>query len=124
VSAQGRPVYEYYFTKDNRGLGSNHAGELRYVYGNLDHYPGNYDGTDKELSQLMMQAWVSFVKTGDPNCDALTAKWQLFAEAPDKVYEFGLHSGPVKDPYRELYDLIDLEQTERQKKSEEVKKDE
>ena len=106
LSGQGVPVYTYYFTKDNRGLGSNHAGELPYFYGNLDKHVGNYDETDAALSKTMMEYYVNFIKTGDPNGTGLP-NWPTAAEAPDRVLELGAEIRPVPDPYLALYPLID-----------------
>ena len=106
LTAQGVPVYTYYFTKDNRGLGSNHAGELPYFYGNLDKHPGNYDETDAALARTMISYYVNFIKTGDPNGGDLP-QWPSAAEAPERVFELGEKIGPVPDPYLALYPLID-----------------
>lgn len=106
LTAQGVPVYTYYFTKDNRGLGSNHAGELPYFYGNLDKHPKNYDETDAVLARTMMSYYVNFIKTGDPNGGELP-QWPSAAEAPERVFELGAEIGPVPDPYLALYPIID-----------------
>ena len=106
LTKQGVPVYTYYFTKDNNGLGSNHAGELPYFYGNLDKHPKNYDAADAALSKQMMQYYVNFIKTGDPNGEGLPV-WPTAAEAPDQVLELGAEIRPIPDPYLALYPLID-----------------
>lgn len=103
---QNVPVYTYYFTKDNRGLGSNHAGELPYFYGNLDKHPSNYDETDAALSQAMLSYYANFIKTGDPN-DAGLTPWPTVEAAPDQVLELGTEIRMVPDPYLALYPLID-----------------
>lgn len=106
LAAQNVPVYTYYFTKDNGGLGSNHAGELPYFYGNLDRHPSNYDETDKALSDAMLAYYANFIKTGDPNADGLPV-WSALSAAPDQVLELGTQIRTVPDPYRALYPLID-----------------
>jgi para-nitrobenzyl esterase len=103
---QNIPVYTYYFSKDNGGIGSNHAGELPYFYGNLDKYPSNYDLTDQALSRAMLSYYANFVKTGNPNGDGLTF-WPTGEEAPDQVLELGSEIRVVPDPYLALYPLID-----------------
>ena len=57
---QGRPAYEYYFTKTNDILSNYHAGELPYAYGNLWRHPGLYDEEDYKLSEIMQSYWVNF----------------------------------------------------------------
>ena len=103
---QNVPVYTYYFTKDNQGLGSNHAGELPYFYGNLDKHPSNYDESDHKLSASMLAYYANFVKTGDPNSSDLPV-WPTAQDAPDQVLELGTEIRLIQDPYLKLYPLID-----------------
>ena len=106
LGKQNVPVYTYYFTKDNRGLGSNHAGELPYFFGNLDKHPSNYDESDEMLSRTMLAYYANFVKTGNPNGDGLP-DWPTAQKAPDQVLELGEQIRVVPDPYLALYPLID-----------------
>ena len=106
LGKQNVPVYTYYFTKDNRGLGSNHAGELPYFFGNLDKHPSNYDESDQALSGTMLAYYANFVKTGDPNGNGLP-QWPTAQEAPDQVLELGEQIRVIPDPYLALYPLID-----------------
>ena len=106
LHAQQVPVYTYYFTKNNGGMGCNHAGELPYFFGKLDRSSGNYDESDYVLSDAMRQYYVNFVKTGDPNGPGLPT-WPEAAEAPDQVLELGTEIRVIPDPYLTLYPLID-----------------
>ena len=106
---RGTPVYTYYFTKDNRGLGSNHAGELPYFYGCLETHPKNYDESDIRLSEQMLHYYVNFIKTGDPN-GLFLPRWASFAEAPQQVLELGAEIRMIEDPHLELHRLLDLHQ--------------
>ena len=106
LTARGTPVYTYYFTKDNKGLGSNHAGELPYFYGNLKQHAGCYDETDADLERTMLRYYVNFIKTGDPNGGSLP-EWPSVQEAPDQVLELGAEIRVIPDPYLALYPLID-----------------
>ena len=106
LGTRGVPVYTYWFTKDNRGLGSNHAGELPYFYGNLNKFPRNYDESDRSLEQRIMEYYVNFIKTGDPNGPGLPV-WPTGTEAPDRVLELGEEIRVIPDPYLALYPLID-----------------
>ena len=113
LAANDTPVWLYWFTKDNGSLGSAHGGEMPYCYGNLDAHPSRYDESDYALSERMMDCWVNFVCCGDPNGTGGNAegsekpKWELFNDAPNRVYEFGETIGMVDDPYLQLHLLLD-----------------
>lgn len=106
LAPQGVPVYTYYFTKDNRGMGCHHAGELPYFYGCLDAHPQNYDETDRALSAQMLQYYVNFIKTGDPNGSGLP-EWQTDAASGGKVLELGAQVRMIEDPHLGLHELLD-----------------
>ena len=111
MEQQGRPVWQYYFSKDNGGLGSNHGGEMPYCYGNLFRHANLYDESDTALSEMMMSYWVNFAKTGDPNGEGLP-RWDTYRSDKCNVMEFGQSQGMVTDPYADLYPLFDLYQKE------------
>lgn len=112
VAAQGKDVYEYYFTKDNGSLGSSHAGEMPYCYGNLDKHAELYDESDFALSETMQKYWVNFIKTGNPNGEGLP-EWQRFNDDQTKVLEFGEKVSMITDPNLELYALLDKYQAKK-----------
>jgi len=108
LAAQGKPVWEYRFTKDNGGLGSAHGGELPYAFGNLDRHAWLYDESDRALSEVMQEYWANFVKYGDPNGAGLPA-WEPTRDGRT-VLELGERIAPVPDPALALYDLLDAYQ--------------
>ncbi|MFF4449793.1 carboxylesterase/lipase family protein [Streptomyces sp. NPDC001502] len=76
-AARGRPVWTYEFTlptpaHDGR-LGAPHCLDLPFVFDNFDkwsHAPflSGMDGeTGDGLARTMHRAWISFIRTGDPN---------------------------------------------------------
>ena len=103
---QGKPAYEYYFTKVNDSLSNYHAGELPYAYGNLWRHPGLYSDEDYKLSDIMQQYWVNFAKTGDPNGEGLP-KWQMRAEGQEKLLQLDTTIKMIDDPNHQLYEVID-----------------
>lgn len=111
MAAEGRPVYEYYFSKTNRALSNHHAGELVYFYGNMWRHPGVYDDTDYTLSEQMQRYIVNFVRTGDPNGDGLPV-WELRDISNTKVLELNVDPHMTDDPYRDLYPILDRIQEE------------
>lgn len=109
MADEGRAVYQYYFTKDNRGLRANHAGELPYAYGNLWRNGFLYEESDQRLSDRMTDYWVNFVKYGDPNGDDLPY-WEEYSGSRDKLLELGETISMIDNPYLELYRIIDAYQ--------------
>ncbi len=71
-------TYNYMFTWQTPVLdgilGACHALELPFVFGNLDlPHMDNFVGknTNKALSEKMMDAWIAFARTGNPNHEGL-----------------------------------------------------
>lgn len=106
VAAEGRPVYEYYFTKHNRTLAANHGGEMPYAYGNLDKHASRYDDSDEALSQLMLDYWENFIRTGDPNGESLPL-WEPVTGDSSRVLELGEQVEMTDDPFLPVYAVID-----------------
>jgi carboxylesterase type B len=65
-------VWRYWFTRPSNG-GAGHAPwhgtQVRYVRGTVDG--PEYNEGDRVLSELMMDAWVRFAATGNPNGGAI-----------------------------------------------------
>ena len=86
------PAFQYFFTRvnpENPAWGAHHAAELGYVFNTLDGE--NYDDTDDRLAALMIDYWVSFARTGDPNggdrpvWPEFDGKKQAYLELGDEV---------------------------------------
>lgn len=114
---QGRPAYEYHFTKTNNILSNYHAGELPYAYGNLWRHPGLYDEEDYRLSDIMQSYWVNFAANGDPNGYILDKTgnstgeqlpvWEKRQRGQDKLLELNTDVHMADDPNIEIYKVID-----------------
>jgi len=111
MANQGKPVYEYYFTKTNNSLSNYHAGELPYAYGNLWRHPELYDDEDYALSEIMQNYYVNFAKTGNPNGNGLPA-WDPVTAAENKVLQLDTKIEMTDDPNMEIYKIIDKYQEE------------
>lgn len=107
VTAQNRPVYEYYFSKENRCKGTNHSGELVYAYGNLKGTK-NYTAEDYELENTMMNYWLNFIKTGNPNGENLP-EWKTVKESNGQVLELGEKVYMRDDPFMDIYPFINFD---------------
>ena len=114
---QGKPCYEYYFTKKNNIISDYHAGELAYAYGNLWRHPGLYDESDNKLSDIMQQYWVNFVKTGDPNGEGLP-RWEMKTADQTKLINLDNNIQMVEDPNLAIYDVLDKYQRDERAKRE------
>ena len=86
------PAFQYFFTRvnpENPAWGAHHAAELGYVFNTLQGE--NYDETDDRLAALMIDYWVQFARTGDPNggdrpvWPEFDGKKQAYLELGDEV---------------------------------------
>ncbi|HEY3275143.1 MAG TPA: carboxylesterase/lipase family protein [Syntrophorhabdaceae bacterium] len=96
VARKGGKAYLYSFTHvPEKGLlkeyGAFHGQEIEYVFGNLGIIlPTDYD---RSLSRTMMEYWVAFAATGDPNARRLP-RWPAYDEKKDVSMELGAIVGP------------------------------
>ncbi len=105
ANACGIPVYMYYFTKENKRLGPNHSGEEVYFYGNIPESSPLYDKTDRKLSESMVQYFVNFMKSGNPNGEGLP-EWPQF-DGSAEALELGTEIRMTETPGKELYTILD-----------------
>ena len=105
ASAQGLPVYEYYFTKQNGRLGPWHSGEEVYCWGNIPAASKLYDTSDRELSEIFCSYFANFARTGDPNGEGLPV-WEPTADGT-RVLELGEGVYMREERYLPLYDILD-----------------
>ena len=72
VEALGMPTYLYHFSRvppsDKQTLGAFHAAEIPFVFDSSEPALGLSDD-DKALTDIMVDAWTNFAKTGNPNGD-------------------------------------------------------
>ena len=105
LAAQGRPVYEYFFNKENGELGTMHSGEMIYAYRNVPRTK-NYDQSDYDLEMIMSSYWLNFVKYGDPNGVARNGvplpEWKTFNES-GLLLEFSENCVMREDPFSPIY---------------------
>ncbi len=87
MSRQQPKTWLYHFTQvPNRGrrngLGAYHMVDLFYIF----HATASAEGftpEDEKLSDAMMNYWVRFAKTGDPNGDG-AVRWPAYDQASDR----------------------------------------
>lgn len=81
-----------------------HGLEIPYVFGNLPDVV--LRPAEKELSDLMLQTWVRFARTGSPEGGPLPA-WPAHTALNDAHYEFSTQPGPGTGLRKTACDLID-----------------
>jgi len=89
---RGRKAYLYRMTRRPnsdaaRKLGVFHGLDIGYVFGSVAGQPGFTD-TDASLSNTMMDYWVSFARSGDPNTWGRPA-WPTFTPSNGRSMELG-----------------------------------
>ncbi len=109
VSQQGRPVYEYYFTRENGEFGTFHSGEIIYAYRNVPK-TNNYKARDYELEEIMSSYWLNFIKFGNPNGKDTNGnplpEWKTTKDSDGLLMEFGDSCSMIEDPFRYIYDYL------------------
>ena len=83
------PVFQYRFTRrpetpQGQKDGAHHSAEVPYVFGTR----GDEDSGGAALSETMMDYWVRFAETGDPNQSGLPM-WPAFDPVEDQYLELG-----------------------------------
>lgn len=109
VEAQGKPVYEYFFSRENGEIGTNHSGELIYAYRNVPRTK-NYKARDYELEEIMSSYWLNFVKYGNPNGKDTKGnelpQWQTTSESGGLLMDFGDTCNMIADPFSYIYNYL------------------
>ena len=98
--------WQYVFTRSNPqapALGAHHSVELPYVFAKLDAKAGP---ADRQLGQRMLDHWVQFAKSGDPNCAGLPA-WPAFDVEREAYLVLGERVSIGEGLRRETCDLLD-----------------
>lgn len=87
--------------------GASHFAELWYMFGHLDQETWAWRPADRALSTAMVDYWINFVRTGDPNGDGLP-RWPGFADG-DQVLVLSdpIHPGAVPNLDRlQVFDAL------------------
>ena len=101
----GIPSYVYHFQKTNGCIGAWHSGEEVYLYGNIPEDSALYDETDRELSRVMKQYYLNFIRTGDPNGEGLP-DWPA-GTGDGRALSFSDSVQMETVPFVELYKIFD-----------------
>ena len=88
-------------TEDGETYGAVHGADVPYTF---EYFPNAIDWreSDRALSEAMIDYWVSFAKTGNPNTEGQPA-WPVFDPQDPEILSFGT---PVQTVALDQYDLI------------------
>lgn len=88
-------------------IGARHAGEIEYVFGQLDSVPKvTWTDADRRLSDQMMTYWSNFAKTGDPNGSGLP-QWPAYDSSAPSVLHLDVEVAAKPDTHRPRYLFLD-----------------
>jgi para-nitrobenzyl esterase len=93
LTGAGTPVWVYrYRFQNGRQFGARHGDELHYIWDaaeilNSADGASTADTAKRQLARSLHSAWVSFIKTGDPNGDSIP-KWPLYNDKTRQIILF------------------------------------
>jgi para-nitrobenzyl esterase len=105
------PVYRYHMelaapvSKFHLEESAFHSDDIEYVFGALDTRPGAvWRDEDRKLSELMMDYWTNFARTGDPNGPGLP-EWPRYDKTSAVMHlDRETHASP--DTTRGRYEFL------------------
>lgn len=109
INETGGRAWVYYFDRQRPGeggrqLGAYHGAELPYVFDRHDDWLTTGD-KDRALSSVVMDYWVRFAATGNPN-GAGPASWPEYSGKLPEILVLGESSGAAPDKSLELCGLL------------------
>jgi len=93
----GAPSFYYHWSRvppvpaefqNDSNRGAHHGAEVLYVFGNLDIRPWPWTKVDRALEHTVLNFWLNFARTGDPNAEDLP-RWSPFDPDEPRVMHFG-----------------------------------
>ena len=121
-ATSGQKTYRYLFDRDipieagrtqngaavtAKDVGARHAGEIEYVFGQLETVKGvTWAPEDRALANAMMEYWSSFAKTGAPKAAGQPA-WPAFDKAGGPVMVLGDTVRVAPEAHRDRYEAFD-----------------
>ena len=104
-------AYLYWFTwsppvENSEKYGAFHAGEIGYIFGNLDLFGANPTAEDHAFSELMATIWTQFAKTGNPNGEGLP-QWPAYSSANEAYMELGVNTGSKAELRIRQMDIVE-----------------
>ena len=109
------PVYQYRFSYIKESMkslwpyGTPHAHELPFLFGTLNSFFANdVTSEDQSVSEVMINYWTNFAKTGKPSSPGLK-EWPQYIKSTDLILDFlpdgSIYTGP--DPLKDKLDVVE-----------------
>ena len=108
VSDAGLAVYRYMFTRPTEGgtgQAPGHGYDLDYAFGDAALQEPPYTDDDRALSETIMDAWLRFAATGNPNGGDLQ-EWPAYDSETEPVLVFDVETRIVNAPDTEKLDFM------------------
>jgi carboxylesterase type B len=106
--SKGLTAYRYVFNRKQgggSGIDALHGDEVKYVFGDAALQAAPYNADDQRISAAMMDAWVRFASTGNPNGGAIT-NWPAFQAGSERAFVFDTTFSTVDAPRAAELDFI------------------
>ncbi len=117
VTELGGRGWVYYFSRQREGsggsnLGAYHGAEIPYVFNTHDSWLPT-QASDHELTEAVMDYWVQFARSGNPNLPD-RPQWPVYTRDQPKVMELGDSIGAIDPPDEILCKLLGTMQAQEQ----------
>jgi para-nitrobenzyl esterase len=103
-------TYVYVFNYENLTYGvSQHASEIPFIFGNLEDGGGygiSNTEIERKISSTFMDAWINFIKNGNPNSESLP-DWLPYNSESRNLMLLGIKSSLKENYFTELHKLWD-----------------
>ena len=121
TTAGHQKAYLYFFSHvppnpNSKDLGAYHAGEIAYVFNNLNRENSLLTDADQKLADMMTSYWVNFATTGDPNGKGLPA-WSPYTSDGEPYLDLG---DPVQLRNHLLKEQLDFQEQLQKHREEET----
>lgn len=108
AAARGLATWRYVFARrqaGGTGADAVHSDEVRFVFGDKSLEAAPYTEDDRRISRAMVDAWVRFASTGNPNGGAIQ-DWPPFGDGRERAYVFDTTFSVIDAPRARELDFI------------------
>jgi para-nitrobenzyl esterase len=101
-------AYQYYFSRRSTAmpvLGAHHGMEIGYVFNRMR--PHQQNAVDQALSSAMIQYWIQFARTGDPNVEGLPT-WPPYRAGDRRYLDLGDEIRVGKNLRKQAIDTLNV----------------